>query len=144
LTPAEQADARTAALCSNRIELLADRLACATDWLAYADSISDLPIGYYATGVVSAVAVMAAAMRPSFVSALVSVNGRPLLARPALLQMQAPTLLIVASADVPLIKVNRAALSQMRCDKQLKVIDALESAPCLARRWFEHYLVSAR
>jgi putative phosphoribosyl transferase len=141
VTRQEYADARACNCCRNDVQLLAERLALATDWLAYHQSTRELPIGYWGTGTGSAVALMAAAMRPALVSALVSSNGRPLLARPALPQVQAPTLLVAVWSDDALVKVNRAALSQMVCEKRLELIEAPENASGLAQRWFEGHLI---
>jgi putative phosphoribosyl transferase len=62
-------------------------------------------------------------------------------------------LLIVGGNDLPVIELNRAAFEQLRCEKQLVIIPgathlfeepgALDEVACLAREWFERYLVPA-
>ena len=87
------------------------------------------------------------------VGAVVSRGGRPDLAGPALPNVRAPTLLIVGGNDVHVIELNRAALAQLRCDKQLVIVPgathlfeepgALDEVARLARAWFERHLVPA-
>ncbi len=82
--------------------------------------------------------------------AVVSRGGRPDLAGPALVRVEAPTLLIVGGNDPLVIELNRAALAQLRCEKRLVVIPgathlfeepgALDQVARLAREWFERHL----
>jgi dienelactone hydrolase len=133
------------------IQLLASRVVSATDWLDDGSAMGYLPIGYFGTGVGSAVALSAAAERPAAVSAIVACSGRPLLVRAALPQVRAPTLLITFERDIALAKVNRAGLSQMLCQKRLEIVpvvradegDALKEVGRLASAWFERHLVPA-
>jgi putative phosphoribosyl transferase len=88
------------------------------------------------------------------VGAIVSRGGRPDLAGPALAHVQAPTLLIVGGKDFPVIELNREALAQLRCEKQLVIAPeathlfeepgALDEVARLAREWFERHLVRAQ
>jgi putative phosphoribosyl transferase len=149
LTPNEQADARVAANCRNDIQLLASRVATATDWLSDGARIGCLPVGYFGTGVGSAAALAAAAERPAVVSAIVSSSGRPLLVRPALPQVRAPTLLITLGSNGALVKLNRAAFSQMLCKKCLELVpdlrdesDLQDEVARLALDWFAQHLVA--
>jgi pimeloyl-ACP methyl ester carboxylesterase len=96
---------------------------------------------------------LAAAELPDLVGAVVSRGGRPDLAGPALPRVRAPTLLIVGGNDVQVIQLNRIALAQMLCEKQLVIIPgathlfeepgALDEVARLAREWFRRHLVSA-
>jgi putative phosphoribosyl transferase len=96
---------------------------------------------------------VAAAERPDRVGAVVSRGGRPDLARPALARVQAPILLIVGENDVQVIQLNRAALAQLRCEKQLAIVPgathlfeepgALDEVASLAREWFQRHLLPA-
>jgi putative phosphoribosyl transferase len=64
LTPhAEVIDARTAQLRFD-IDLLAERLVDATDWLTQFPDTTDLPIGYFGASTGAAAALAAAAVRP--------------------------------------------------------------------------------
>jgi dienelactone hydrolase len=132
------------------IELLAERLVAATDWLAEQDDTTDLPIGYFGASTGAAAALVAAAERPEVVRAIVSRGGRPDLAGPALSRVRAPTLLIVGSRDELVIELNRAALNELRGEKRLEIVPGathlfeepgtLEAVARLARDWFVRYL----
>jgi putative phosphoribosyl transferase len=117
----EAIDARTAHLRFD-IDLLAERLVDATDWLTRYPDSQYLSIGYFGASTGAAAALVAAAERPDVVSAVVSRGGRPDLAGPALMRVRAPTLLIVGGNDVQVIQLNRAALAQLRCKKQLVIV----------------------
>jgi putative phosphoribosyl transferase len=151
LTPDEEAiDACTADLRFD-IDLLAERLVAATDWLTQYPDTENLPIGYFGASTGAAAALVAAAERPDVVGAVVSRGGRPDLAGPALTRVQAPTLLVVGGNDVQVIELNRAALAQLRCEKKLVIIPgathlfeepgALDEVARLAREWFHRHLV---
>src|ERR1700724_1162030 len=87
----EVVDARTAQLRFD-IDLLAERLVGATDWLTQFLDTKHLPIGYFGASTGAAAALAAAAVRPDVVGAVVSRGGRPDLAGSAL-RVRAPTLL---------------------------------------------------
>jgi putative phosphoribosyl transferase len=63
-------------------------------------------------------------------------------------------LLIVGGKDFPVIELNREALAQLRCEKQLVIVPeathlfeepgALDEVARLAREWFERHLVRAQ
>jgi dienelactone hydrolase len=146
----EVIDARTAQLRFD-IDLLAERLVDATDWLTQFPDTKDLRIGYFGASTGAAAALAAAAVRPNVVGAVVSRGGRPDLAGAALLHVRAPTLLIVGGDDGQVIELNRAALAQLRCEKQLVMVPgathlfeepgALDEVARLARDWFQRYLI---
>jgi pimeloyl-ACP methyl ester carboxylesterase len=135
------------------IELLSERLVGATDWLTQSPDTSHLPIGYFGASTGAAAALVAAALRPDVVGAVVSRGGRPDLADIALPRVRAPTLLIVGGDDVQVIELNREALVHLRCEKQLVIVPgaphlfeergALDEVARLARDWFQRHLVSA-
>ena len=60
--------------------MLASRLAAVTDWVAAQPATRDLHIGYFGASTGAAAALVAAAMRPQLVRAVVSRGGRPDLA----------------------------------------------------------------
>ena len=148
----EEIDRHTARLRFD-IDLLARRLMHATDWLTCQPDTRHLRIGYFGASTGAAAALLAAAELPDLVGAVVSRGGRPDLAGPALPRVRAPTLLIVGGNDVQVIELNRAALAQLRCEKQLVIIPgathlfeepgALEQVARLAREWFLRYLTPA-
>src|SRR3984893_3229226 len=77
LTPHEEViDARTAQLRFD-IDLLAERLVDATDWLTHFPDTKDLPIGYFGASTGAAAALAAAAVRPEVGGAIVSRGGPP-------------------------------------------------------------------
>ena len=156
LTPEEErVDQRTAHLRFD-IQLLADRLTMAVDWLAQEAETRALPIGCFGASTGAAAALAAAANRPSLVRAVVSRGGRPDLAGDLLRRVMAPTLLIVGGYDTPVIELNQQALAALQCEKSLVIVPGathlfeepgtLEEVARLARDWFEHYLgaVAAR
>jgi putative phosphoribosyl transferase len=99
-----------------------ERLVCVTAGPVRLDGTLTLPDGYFGASTGAAAALVAAAERPDVVSAVVSRGGRPDLAGPALMRVRAPTLLIVGGNDVQAIQLNRAALAQLRCEKQLVIV----------------------
>jgi putative phosphoribosyl transferase len=148
----EVIDARTSQLRFD-IDLLAERLVDTTDWLAQFPDTRHLRIGYFGASTGAAAALSAAAVRPNVVGAIVSRGGRPDLAGAALMQVKAPTLLLVGEYDGQVIELNRQALAQMRCEKQLVIVPgathlfeepgALDVVAQLARDWFQRHLVQA-
>jgi putative phosphoribosyl transferase len=150
LTPAEErVDLRTAELRFD-IGLLASRLAGAADWLNQQPDTHNLRIGCFGASTGGGAALLAAAQNPHLIEAVVSRGGRPDLAEPALPQVRAPTLLIVGERDYPVIRMNEAALAQLRGEKRLEIVldathlfeepGALEQVAQLARDWFQRYL----
>jgi dienelactone hydrolase len=146
----EAAEARTRHLRFN-IQLLADRLVGATRWLAQEASTSSLPIGYFGASTGGGAALVAAAIFPAKVAAVVSRGGRPDLAGEALSLVRAPTLLLVGGNDTVVLDLNRQALTQLAArEKHLAVIasashlfeepGALEEVAQLASAWFRRHL----
>jgi pimeloyl-ACP methyl ester carboxylesterase len=133
------------------IGLLAERLVHATDWLAQETDTKHLRIGYFGASTGAAAALVAAAERPRKVGAIVSRGGRPDLAGAVLVRVDAPTLLIVGGNDLQVIELNRAALVQLRCERQLVIVPgathlfeepgALDEVARLVREWFQRHLI---
>jgi len=108
-------------------------------------------VGYFGASTGGGASLVAAAERHDLVGAVVSRGGRPDLAGTSLLRVRAPTLLIVGGRDVPVIEMNREALGQLRCEKQLEIVPgathlfeepgALEVVAGLAERWFRRHLM---
>ena len=131
------------------IALLSERLAAAADWTANSDAARGLPVGFFGASTGAAAALMAAAGRQD-VRAIVSRGGRPDLAGGALVQVKAPTLLIVGGKDPDVLALNREAYGRMHCERRLDVVPgathlfeepgALESVVTLARDWFQQHL----
>jgi putative phosphoribosyl transferase len=151
LSPEEEAvDLRTAQLRFN-IGLLAERLVAVTDWLVQQPGTRALRIGYFGASTGAAAALVAATERPKIVRAVVSRGGRPDLAGSALPHVEAPTLLIAGGNDPLVIELNREALAQLHCERQIVIVPgathlfeepgAMDEVARLAREWFERYLV---
>lgn len=150
LTSAEdQIDSRTAELRFN-IDLLAERLIAAVDWMRSQPAMQALEIGVFGASTGAAAALVAAAQRPAAVSAVVSRGGRPDLAGAAVPHVRAATLLIVGGNDLPVLELNREAWQELRGEKKLEIIagathlfeepGALEEVSRLARQWFQTHL----
>lgn len=131
------------------IGLLAERLTAALDWIMREDGIARLNIGLFGASTGAGAALVAAAQRPSWVSAVVSRGGRPDLAGAALPNVRAPTLLIVGERDTQVIDLNKQAQAQMQVINRLEVVPGathlfeepgtLDVAAALARDWFLAY-----
>ncbi len=148
----EAADARTGHLRFD-IDMLAARLAGIIDWLRERSETRALPIGLFGASTGGGAALVAAALRPDAVAAVVSRGGRPDLAGPALSRVDAPTLLIVGGLDIPVIQMNRDAMARMRNPGQhveLEIVagathlfeerGTLERVAQLASAWFSKHL----
>jgi putative phosphoribosyl transferase len=132
------------------IELLAERLQAAAHWLGEDADTARLRLGYFGASTGAGAALVAAALQPASVSAVVSRGGRPDLAGAHLPDVTAPTLLIVGGRDEQVLELNRQALALLRCPKQLVVVPrathlfsepgTLEDVARLAAQWFVRYL----
>jgi pimeloyl-ACP methyl ester carboxylesterase len=133
------------------IPLLAERLLQATRWLDETEETRDLALGYFGASTGAAAALVAAARAERKIGAVVSRGGRPDLARTFLRDVRAPTLLIVGGRDPIVVDLNRAALEELRCEKELAIVPgathlfeepgALEQVIDLAGRWFRRHLL---
>lgn len=137
------------------IALLGARLGDAERWLAEEPETKGLALGLFGASTGAAAALQLAADRPDEVAAVVSRGGRPDLAgREALARVRAPTLLIVGGEDHEVIELNRQALPELGCEKELAVVrgathlfeeaGTLAEVARLAARWFKGYLGAGR
>ncbi len=137
------------------IDLLADRLGAAANWLAIDSETRGIRMGYFGASTGGGAALVAAARQPERIGAVVSRGGRPDLAWRCLLEVLAPTLLIVGGRDEDVLDLNRQALARLCCPKELVVIPgathlfpepgALEEVANLAQQWFlRHLAVDSR
>jgi putative phosphoribosyl transferase len=150
LTPEEEAIDRHTAHLRFDIGLLAERLVTATRWLEQQPTTHTLRVGYFGASTGGGAALVAAAMLPEVVGAVVSRGGRPDLAGAALVSVRAPTLLIVGGNDAPVLTLNRQAFAQLRGEKRVEIVPGathlfeepgtLEAVAHLARQWFLQYL----
>jgi putative phosphoribosyl transferase len=136
------------------VKLLAHRLLAATRWLTERPEARDLPVGYFGASTGAAAALLAAAQLGDEIAAVVSRGGRPDLARAALADVRAPTLLIVGGADRVVLELNEIASSHLTCAHDLEVVagathlfeepGALARVAELAASWFTTQFASAR
>ncbi|MBM2620904.1 dienelactone hydrolase family protein [Actinoplanes sp. LDG1-06] len=132
------------------IGFLADRLIGLTDWLTENDQTMRLPVGLFGASTGAAAALVCAAARPSVVRAVVSRGGRPDLAGPALMQVDAPTMLIVGENDKAVLDLNEQARNTMTTTAELRVVPgathlfeepgALDTVAEEAGTWFTTHL----
>jgi len=137
------------------INLLAERLAAATEWLHEQKGLADLRLGYFGAST-GAAAALQASVRRDDVKAIVSRGGRPDLAWDYLDRVTAPTLLIVGgSDDRAVVEFNERAMRRLniggkRNDNELAIVTgathlfeepgALEEVARMATKWFLKFL----
>ncbi|WP_246357702.1 dienelactone hydrolase family protein [Pyxidicoccus fallax] len=136
------------------IAFLARRLAAVTEWAHAQPELASLRFGYFGSSTGAAAALVAAALHPDLIHAVVSRGGRPDLAGPVLSRVQAPTRLLVGGHDFGVLELNEDALARLEGLKDIKIIPgathlfeepgALEEVARLAAEWFVHYLGAAR
>ena len=133
------------------IALLTRRLLAATAWLQSNPKTQALRLGYFGASTGAAAALQAAAKMENKIAAVVSRGGRPDLAgEVALSRVNAPTLLIVGSADFGVIELNQQAYALLNCEKELTLISGathlfeepgtLQQAARSAADWFAQHL----
>ena len=132
------------------IDLLAQRLMAATDWLREQIPADQMRLGYFGASTGAAAALQAAAILGRAISAVVSRGGRPDLAEAYLDRVVAPTLLIVGEYDPQVIELNQMAYDLLQTEKDLVIVPgathlfeepgALEQVAHLASNWFRRYL----
>ena len=145
----EQEDLITAEYRFN-INLLAERLIGATEWLKKDPQTKNCSFGYFGASTGAAAALIAAAKLPNDVTTVVSRGGRPDLAANYLPRVKAPTLLLVGGLDTEVIDLNRQAMEQMSAEKKLVIIPGathlfeelgkLEEVAKISTEWFLRYL----
>jgi dienelactone hydrolase len=132
------------------IDLLARRLAGATEWVKKQKENGHSRIGYFGASTGGGAALVAAAELGDDIGAVVSRGGRPDMAGEALSRVVSPTLLIVGGSDDAIIRLNEEALGKLQCVKELKIVPGathlfeepgkLEEVARLAADWFQRYL----
>jgi putative phosphoribosyl transferase len=128
----------------------AQRLAHAVCWMQEQPALRERRIGLFGSGTGGAAALLAAAGLQDEIAAVVCRGGRPDLVEHCLDEVRAPTLLLAADSDLPVLERNREALDQLGCERELKVIEgashlfreagALDQVAGLAAGWFRGYL----
>lgn len=128
------------------IDLLAQRLTLAENWVKQQEETKQLPIGYFGSSTGAAAALQSAAALGDEINAVVSRGGRPDLARDYLAKVTAPTLLLVGGYDDGVIELNEQAYALLNCEKEMTIIPGathlfeeagtLEQVAELAAQWF--------
>jgi dienelactone hydrolase len=136
------------------IDLLTWRLERATQWIMEQPHCAGLDIGYFGASTGAAAALNAAATFGPSVGAVVSRGGRPDMARSALANVEAPTLLIVGSLDNVVVDLNRQAYENLKAERHLAIVEGathlfeepgtLREVARLAANWFTRYLGNER
>ncbi len=131
------------------IDLIANRLLAATDWLLERPEAKGLSLGYFGASTGAAAALKAAVHEPR-VRAIVSRGGRPDLALDVLPRIRAATLLVVGSLDTIVIDLNRHAYNRLQCEKRMEIVPGashlfeepgtLDVAAQSAATWFKEHL----
>ncbi len=131
------------------IDLLADRLTLATDWLNDHEEAGTLDTGYFGSSTGAAAAIKAAARRDD-IHAIVSRGGRVDMGEEALPQFTAPILMIVGGNDPQVLQMNRDARKKMDAPNELEIVEGaghlfegpgeLEEVANLAAEWFTKHL----
>jgi putative phosphoribosyl transferase len=148
LTDAEASDRRNVF----DIQLLAGRLAAATQFIRDRSDVGGCKIGYFGASTGAAAALVASTLvdPEAPVRAIVSRGGRPDLAENHLPKVTAPTLLIVGSLDDGVIDLNEQAYALLRSEKRIEIVPGaghlfeepgtIEIVISLARDWFDRHL----
>jgi dienelactone hydrolase len=134
-------DLETAEEDAHDIGLIGRRVVDAIDWARKHPDLAQLPVALFGAGTGAAAALVAAAERREVTHAVVSLGGRPDLAGEALPHVEAPTLLIVAAEDDPVMEMNRDAMRRMRAHVEIEIAADLEVAELVAG-WCQRYLWS--
>lgn len=131
------------------IPMLGVRLGEVTRWAWEQPGLEGHAIGYFGASTGAGAALWAAATQPD-VFAVVSRGGRPDLAGARLLDVTAPTLLIVGGRDPVVERLNREAQARLSGESRLDIIPgathlfqepgALDEVSRLAADWFMGHL----
>lgn len=135
------------------IDLLARRLVDAIDWLGRIPETRAMAVGCFGSSTGGGAALVAAALRPRRVHAVVSRGGRPDLAGASLSEVRCPTLLVVGGDDTQVIALNQKAQARMSCLNRLEIVEGathlfeepgtLDRVAELTAAWFTRHLTAA-
>ena len=127
-------------------DLPAQRLAQVLSWAQCQSALAGLYLGLLGAGAGAAAALGLAAAKPGQVSAVVACGGRLDLPAHCLMQVSAPTLLLVGGGDPAMLANHRAALLQLGGSRRLEVVPggallfngpaAMATVSALAGEWF--------
>jgi putative phosphoribosyl transferase len=128
------------------VPLLAERLITLTRWLSASGASAQLPLGYLGVGDAAASALVATAMDPHQVLALVARSSRPERAGMSLMLTRAPTLFIVGEDQSVETVANRVAC-RLAPHARLEVVPSVRGEAggvppglALSAAWFARWL----
>lgn len=134
------------------IDLLTERLVSVTSYAHSIPELSSCSIGLFGASTGAASALKAAVKMGDVISAVVSRGGRPDLAAQSLDKVKAPVLLIVGSLDTDVIILNKKALTLLKGEKQINIVEGashlfeetgkLDEVARLAKDWFVKHLIN--
>jgi putative phosphoribosyl transferase len=132
------------------IDLLADRVGNARNWITEQPELQSLPLGLFGASTGAAAAIMSAARESTGVDAIVCRGGRVDLASRWLPKVSAPTLFIVGALDHQVRQWNEESARALRCEHRIEIVSgashlfeepgALEAVAELAGGWFNDHL----
>jgi putative phosphoribosyl transferase len=150
LTPEEEVVDRQTRQFRFDLPRVAERLVHLVDWVRAHPATRTRRVGLFGASTGGGAALIAAALRPDQVGAVVSRGGRPDLAGDALPRVEAPTLLLVGGRDEPVIELNREAMARLRAPCVLEIVPGathlfeepgtLEEVARQAAEWFVEHL----
>lgn len=134
-----QFDPRTARLRVDA-EFLGQRFVDVAQWLRRNRNMSGMPMGYAGSSGGAAAALVAAALRPDLVSAVVSIDGRTDLAADHLRNVKTAALLIVR--DMPVLRMNREAVTKLRGERRIEILRDAGNEALVEKtvHWFAEHL----
>lgn len=129
--------------------LLGGRLADAIAWLRDSEGVGGAPVGVVGDGAAAPAALVAAALRPGDVAAVVAHGGRVDLADTHLRDVRAPALVLLESRDSFFRELGEWARARMGAPSDLRVVSGAEQlfrgaewrpAAVEALDWFDRHL----
>jgi putative phosphoribosyl transferase len=153
LTPREAEEDEKTRRFRFDIPRLAERVTVAVDWVDADSSLPSRALGLYGASTGGAAALIAAAGRPSRVSALVLRGARSDLADAYARRVKAPTLFVVGSLDPEILEINRTTARQLGGPSKITILPgaahlfeepgALEAVTDATKAWFLTHLKAA-
>jgi predicted alpha/beta-hydrolase family hydrolase len=108
------------------LSLHADRVLGVLAWLRVQRGLEECPIGLFGRGTGAAVAAVAACRQPERIASLICEGGRVDLAGPCLLQVRAPTLLIVGARDYVGVELCWETAARMQAPAEIEAISGAD------------------
>lgn len=122
LTDEEEAEDEATGIYRHDVDFLAKRVIAVTKWVAKEPELKRMKLAYFGACSGGGAALIAVAMLPKKVKAVVSRGGRVDLAAKWLPKVKCPVLLIVGDQDETDVKLSLEAIEQLNCEKELQVL----------------------